>query len=387
MTFASCPAASKAVWLAFMDGTAGTWTAVTGVGDVYNFNITQGKGSFAYVTLGTGTSNIIVQHMTQAELTAAILDFCGGTTPTGETINGTVAALPAGLVANVSFGGGFGVAAANGPVQVTGAQDGSHFLIAYAKNPLIAGGGDRIYIDPVAQNPANGGNFANPIDFAHATNSFSPATATFNLNGTAGGETMFQSMTFYSGTGGGACMPASLYGGSSITGTSFVGYGVPVLKQPAGGMHQISVTAINGTTSFRSLIETFADVTARAATPLVLPAALPTPVATDAGGPYKRPSVTVTGIPAELNQSHSLLYQDQTVAGKTGFISASQGWVGGSSVTLVLPNFSGVGTFNNAWAPATGDAVTWTFSSTGGTFTSVCAAGQRFVTSTRSGTI
>ena len=68
-------------------------------------------------------------------------------------------------------------------------------------------------------------------------------------------------------------------------------------------------------------------------------------------------------------------------------ITATQGWVGGSNVTLVLPNFAGVGTFMNSWAPATGDALTWGFNSSGGTFTSGCAAGARFVSSSRDGTL
>jgi hypothetical protein len=82
-----------------------------------------------------------------------------------------------------------------------------------------------------------------------------------------------------------------------------------------------------------------------------------------------------------------MTYQDQTVIGKTGVVTASQGWVGGTNVTLVLPNFAGVGVFNNAWAPATGDALNWTISSSGGVFTGICTAGQRFVTATRTGTL
>ena len=38
-------------------------------------------------------------------------------------------------------------------------------------------------------------------------------------------------------------------------------------------------------------------------------------------------------------------------------------------------------------APATGDALNWSISSAGGTFTGACTAGQRFVTAGRSGTL
>ena len=387
VTFATCPASGKAVWLAFMDGTAGTWTAVTGVGDVYQFNITQSKGSFAYVTLGTGTSTIIVQQMTQAELTAATLNFCGtATTPNTRVANGTYSNLPVGYVGQISFGGGLALAAgpATGPFQITAAT-GTFDLIGYAKLPAMAGGGDRVFVKR-GENPAPAGNFSVPVNFTDGTLSSVAQAASATVTGLTGSETQsFLNATFY--TGGTACTAAFLYSQTSVA-ANFTLYGVPgSLRNPATDMHGLFITVSNGTTSFRTLIENFLDVAARTATPFALPLQLPVPVATDAGGPYKRPSIAVTGVAAELNLSHTMTYQDQTATGKTGVVTASQGWVGGSNVTLVLPNFAGVGTFNNAWAPATGDALNWSISSAGGTFTGACTAGQRFVTAGRSGTL
>lgn len=381
---AGCDPEDRAVWLAFMDGTSGTWTAVTGVANVYQFNITQSKGSFAYVTLGTGTSTIIVQHMTQAELTAGTLNFCGAVTPATRVANGTVSNLPSQFLAQISFGGGFTSAFANGLFQITFARDGTFDLIGYA-SPITGGSsGDRIFVKR-GENPAPAGNFSVPVNFIDATLSASAAAASATLQGLVGGETLVNhSMSFF--TGGSACVPASLYS-LGTTAASFNLYGVPASLRLGTDMHSISITAGNGTTSFRFLLENFLDIAARAATPFVLPAQLPVPVATDAGGPYKRPSIAVTGVPAELNVSHTMTYQDQTATGKTGVVTASQGWVGGSNLTLVLANFAGVGTFNNAWAPATGDALNWSISSAGGTFTGACTAGQRFVSSTRIGTL
>lgn len=381
VTFATCAAANKAVWLAFQDGTAGAFTAVTGAADVYQFNITQSKGSIAYVTLGTGSSTINVLHFTQAELIAATLNFCGTVTSNTRVANGTVSNLPAGHLGQMSFGGGFASLFASGPFQLTNAGTGSFDLIGFS-HPLAGSGGDRAFIKR-GENPAAGGNFASTVNFTDATLSAAAASAAATLQGLAGGETLVNhGMNFF--TGGTACVPGALYS-LGTTAASFTVTGVPASLRLGTDMHAITVFA--GTqTSLRTLTENFLDVAARAATPFVLPAELPAPVVTDAGGPYKRPSATVTGVPAELNVSHTMTYLDQSGA-KSGVITATQGWVGGANLALELPNFAGVGTFNNTWAPATGVQLSWTVSSAGGTFTTACTAGQRFVNSTRTGTL
>lgn len=382
VSFVGCTAENKAVWFAFKDGLAGSWTAVTGVGDVYQFTITQGKGSFAYVTLGTGTSTIFVQNMTQAQLTGT-LNFCATPLPAGETVNGTVSNLPVGFLALISYGRAATLRFADGAFQIQSAQDGSFDLVAYASQ-LAVGAGDRVFVKR-NENPSAGGNFSVPVNFLDATLSASAAAASGTLQGLVGGETTLNhGMTFF--TGGSACVPASLYTvGAAAANFNF--YGVPSGLRLGTDMHSIGFAIANGTTSFRILMENFLDLTARAAAPFILPAQLPVPIALDAGPPYKRPSIEVDNIPAELNVSHTMTYSDQTVAGKTGVINATQGWVGGSSITLTLPNFAGVGTFNNAWAPATSDVVNWTMTSAGGTFTGGCTGGQRFVSATRTGTL
>ncbi len=385
VTFANCSAADKAVWLAFLDGTAGTWTAVTGVADVYHFNITQSKGSFAYVTLSSGDSQIFVQNMTQAELTAGPFDFCSAAVPpVGETINGTTSNIASGFSAFISFAGQGTLAFFDGPFVISHAADGTFDLVGYMRAASL-GGGDRVFIKR-GENPANGGNFSVPVNFLDGTRSASAAAANVALTGLVGGETaVSHNMTFY--TGGTACTPATLYFGATAA-ANFNMYGVPSGLRTAGDMHSISIIVANGSSSSRIMGENFLDLTTRALNPFVLPAQLPVPVVTLPVSPYKRPQVVVTGVPAEFNVSHSMTYEDQSsVNDISGFVSATQGWVGGSTVTLVLPNFAGVGTFNNAWAPTNLDAVQWTASSSGGVFTTACAAGQRFVSASRNGTI
>ena len=383
VSFAGCDPADKAAWLAFMDGTSGTWTQVTGTADVYNFSITQSKGSLAYVTLPTGESSIFVQNMTQAEFTAGTLTFCSAPGPVGTTVNGTAANLTATFIGNISFGGRSAIAAANGPFQMLNVPAGTFDLIGYMHQLAAVGINDRVFVKR-AETPA-AGSFPTTVDFAAAGTSSLAVAGSTSLTGLNGGETATHGMTFY--TGGSACTPSSLYSGVA-TAANFVMYGVPSGLEIGGDMHSINVIVSDaGHTSFKFLLENFLDVAARAATPFVLPADLPTPVASDAGGPYKRPQVVVTGIPAEYNVSQSLIFQDLTDVGKSGFISATQGWTGGANVTLTLPNFSGVTGFLNAWAPVTSDNVSWSFSTSGGTLASVCGAGNRFVTASKSGSL
>src|SRR5205809_139571 len=66
VSFAACDVEEQAVWLAYKDG-AGAWVRVTGIANVYKFNIASGTGGIAYVLLSTGNqSGINVHYMTQA---------------------------------------------------------------------------------------------------------------------------------------------------------------------------------------------------------------------------------------------------------------------------------------------------------------------------------
>jgi len=376
VSFAACAVADRAVWVAFQDGTAGAWTRVTGTNDVYQFNITQGKGGVAWVVLGTGTSTINVQYYSQAEMTAGVLNFCGAAA-TGKTVNATVANLPAGAQGRVSFGGGFGAVVVNGPVQLTNVLDGSQDLVAYAGQLLGPGATDRVFLAR-GLNPASGGSLGT-VDFT-GTGSFAVTPGTITLAGTLSGETYSQSMFYLTGA---SCVLSVLYPIGPFSASPFTAYGIGTANQAATDLHRLTVTAIQGTTDFRFVTEDFKNIGNRT---LTLPSALGAVTASNAGGPYKRPMV-VTTFPAELNSSAVMVFSDQTVAGKAGSIVASAAWLGGLNVSLTLPDFSALAGWSNAWAPATGDQVQWTLSGSGTNLTSACQEGGRLVSSTKTGSI
>jgi len=376
VSFAACALADRAVWVAFQDGTAGAWTRVTGTNDIYQFNITSGKGGVAWVVLGTGSSTINVNYYSQAEMTAATLNFCGAAA-TGKTVNATVANLPGGAQGRVSFAGGFTAALANGPVQLTNVLDGAHDLVAYAGPLLGPTAADRVFLAR-GLNPANGGSLGT-VDFTGA-GSFAVTPGTITLAGGAGGEVYSQGMFYLTGA---SCVGSVLYSIGSFAGSPFTAYGIGTANQAATDFHRLTVTAIQGTTDFRTVTEDFKNIGNRT---LTLPSALGTVTASNAAGPYKRPML-VTTFPAELNSSALMFFSDQTVVGKGGTITATAAWLGGLNVSLTLPDFSALSGWLNTWAPATGDQVQWTLSGSGTNLTAACQEGGRVVQSTRIGTI
>jgi len=375
VSFAACTAANKAAWFAFQDGTSGAWTRVTGVNDVYQFNITQSKGGFAYVLLGTGTSTINVLYFTQAELIAGQFGLCTSVA-SGKSVTATVANLPAGQQGLVSFGAGFASALANGPVTINNVLDGSHDVVAYAGAFLGPAATDRVFLAR-GLNPANGGSLGT-VDFTGAGSSI-VGSASITLAGGVGGETYSQGMTYQTGA---TCDPAPLYQIGSFAGSPFTAFGVAAANQAATDFHRLTVTAISGTTSFRLVSESFKLLAART---LTLPSPLGTVTVTDAGGPYKRMNV-VTTLPADLNSSVVATYTDNTAVGKAGTIIASAGWLGGLAVSLTLPDFSALAGWSNAWAAATGDNLTWTFAGSTASLTSLCQEGGRVGSSIKTGT-
>ena len=376
VSFATCAVADRAVWVAFQDGTSGAWTRVPGTNDVYQFNITQGKGGVAWVVLGTGSSAINVQYYSQAEMTAGTLNFCAAAA-TGKTVNATVANLPGGAQGRVSFGGGFAAALANGPMQLINVLDGAQDLVAYAGPLLGPSAADRVFLAR-GLNPASGGSLGT-VDFTGA-GSFAVTSGTITLAGGAGGETYSQGMFYLTGP---SCVPSILYSIGPFAASPFTAYGIGTANQAATDLHRLTVTATQGTTDFRTVTENFKTIGTRT---LTLPSVLGPVTASNAGGPYKRPML-VTTFPAELNSSAVMVFSDQTVAGKAGSIQASAAWLGGLNVSLTLPDFSALGGWSNAWAPATSDQVTWTLSGSNSTLTSACQEGGRLVASTKTGTI
>jgi len=99
--------------------------------------------------------------------------------------------------------------------------------------------------------------------------------------------------------------------------------------------------------------------------------------------PYKQVSLTVTP-PADLNGGFSMVQSDATVPGKSVFVSLSGPYIGGGAAALTVPDFSALAGWDNAWAPGSADAVSWSLTGIG-TVGTPCTDGHKFLQSSRTG--
>ena len=366
--FSGCPVGQRADWLAAQDG-GGAWTHITGTGDVYNFTIGSSGGGVAYVVLGAGgVATLTVQYMTQAEFTAGTFVPCASL-PSGKTINGTVAGTTFNDLASIALGGqsataGFGATT----FKLTNVPDGNQDLVAF-RHSLIHDPESAIIRR--SQNIADNGTITT-LDFG-GVEAFTPATATITLNGLLGGEEVTQMMSYQVNAN---CAAAILY--SDAAGASFTASGIPPIKQDPTDFHGLQVFASAGT-AVRILTQYNHTLTART---LTLGAVMPMPTISPLSAPYKRLQAVYT-LPTDYEGSTSFGYDDG--AGKSVNISATFGYLGSTSVTLALPDFTAVTAWDNNFAPATGGTANWTLGGTSA-FTSACTEGATLKSASESGT-
>ncbi|MEW5916719.1 MAG: hypothetical protein AB1762_09950, partial [Gemmatimonadota bacterium] len=373
-------------WIAYQDGN-GAWTRVIGTGNVYRFSITAATGGFAYVIPGptTNTSQVNVQYMSRNEMSTVPFVYCSGSGPALKIVNGSVSGISGGDAVNISLGGGISFASPSIPTfSIAAVQNGTHDLIAWRHDLLAditgAGNPDRGFVRR-DQNLANNSSVGT-LDM-NGAESFGPASATFTVNGLAAGDELSHTMRYNTGS---ACIGAGLYSSVRMTGNTFVGYGFPATLQRPTDFHQVIFTAttrqsgILFPTGQRTLIETFQTMGARN---LTLGAVLAAPTISTLPASYKRLQAVFT-LAAEYNSGATLAY---TAGSKVVTISATPAWLGGSAVTLSLPNFSGLPGWNDAWPPASSATGQWTASVAGTTLSgpSLCTNNARLVTAMRAG--
>lgn len=381
VSFANCPASERPAWFAFQDG-SGAWTQVTGVGDVYQFTFAGPNGGLAYATT-TGSPIVTVEYFNGSDLPTNTLDYlvrldrCPDLV--GETVNGTVAGLAAGELANVSIGSAQAQVNGNVAFQVLNARDGSMDLVGFKSLATDPGTGSRMFLQR-GLNPANGGSVG-AMDFSGA-NSFAPTSATMTISNLLGGETYKHAMYYYTAGGTDNCELSNLYTEMPGSAGTFTAFGVPAINQLGTDWHAVGLFTTVGPNSFRTLVQYFQAMGPQT---LTLGAALPTPTVSVLAGPYKRLQGVVT-LPSDYTSRASLRYQDQGASQALAIISATMAWLGGASVTLSLPDFTGVTGWNNAWAPPTGSTVFWSMQGSTATNPSQCAANAKYISAIQSGT-
>jgi len=383
-------ASATPLWFAVQDGT-GAWTRVTPTNNTFSFGITGTKGGVAYVQSdGANGFTLTVMYGLKQELTDAGAGLCPSTTQ--KTVNGSVSGLATGEIASVSLGGVPATVATNTNFTLNNVPDGPRDLVAAKTLTSINGSNITSTVNKLiirrAQNPAAGSTLP-VLNFA-AAEAFDPIQKNLTINGlgtdlasiVAGYVTANNALT-------------TLYTDANITSSgSRVYFGVPTAQQATGDLHQVTVNALNSTGStlnYARLFSTyFKDAADKTVTLGPVPATATVSVLSTT--PYVRLRAQWTAQP-EYNKYFSATFsQSNTTAPRTSTVGATAGYVGGTTVDLSIPDFTGVAGWDPNWGLKAGAATTWTtagisWSSSSGINASPAVEGGTQQIGLRSGTI
>lgn len=382
VNFSSCPIAERPVWLAFQSG-AGAWTRVLGVGDNYTFPFFGLTGGLAFATSADSTI-VTVEYFANTDLPASNLDYvyrldrCP--TLSGESLNVNMQGVLAGETGYASFGSAQAEATIDGTYPLVDAADGNQALVGFKSlthNPGTVGAS--MYLQR-GMNPAGGALLG--LDFNNPNFSFPAVSATMVINNLLLGETYMHSMFLYTTGGVALCEVAKLYDEVPGSTGSFTGYGLPGIFQNPGDWHAVGVFTTVSPNSFRTLLQFFDFMGPQT---LSLGSELPAPSISLQSGTYKRLQADVT-MPAEYQSRATLRYQDVAAKGNMAIVSATIAYLGGSVVSLSLPDFTGVAGWSDTFAPSSGASVFWSMIAENATNPPHCATGAKYISAIRSGT-
>jgi hypothetical protein len=331
--FSQCVALERPVWVAAADGIAGSWSTVANVNDTYAIT---GRSDnilgLTFVYADATDSDVSVQYLDASGL-SGLIDVCA--TDGTKTVNGSVAGVN--NFATVSLGpSAFTTAFPGISFQITEVVDGPLPLVAYSVNDPVTGAGEMLIRRD--QDIPNNGSLG-VLDFT--TEAFSPATAAITV-ANLGSDQGLAEVAYAVPVSGDMCSWGPLYQVQAAG--SFTAYSAPPAEQQAGELHVVDVT-VAGNVTTREVSEAFATLGPRTVT---LPSEVPMPTLSDVTGSaaYLRLQADVT-LPAEYDHSATFIYEN-------GPRVVSISYVGGlisGSVSLAVPDFSGLSGWNDVWAP------------------------------------
>lgn len=357
-----CNPSDLPLWFAFQDGT-GAWTAVAaGANNTYSFSLASNRGGVAWVTPGSAANSFEVEiiYGTRTELTQLGTERCAATPPT-KTVNGTTVGLGQLDIALVTLGtAATAVTGALGQTfSIQNVPDGTRDLFASRSNALSLAV-DRLFLRRNV-NYAAGSTITPAVDFG-GNESFAPATHNVTL-GNLGSELAALASSFYTAN---ARSVGIMVNTTPSAGAAKTWPSLPASQIQAGEFHLVVSTAVpfagsaNGRSAGRFL-------------------ATPGATTLDFGpaSSFGTPTVAGTAPYARLRYQGTLQteYGNAIIAGYTQgnnrsvTITATSGYLGGTAYDVALPDFTGVGTWSNTWAPAAGAATNWTFQAWGWTGT------------------
>ncbi|MEP7380528.1 MAG: hypothetical protein ABI910_02515 [Gemmatimonadota bacterium] len=358
------------IWFAAQDGgSSAPWTPVaTGAGNSYSFNIGS-LGAVAFVTQqAVNNYQLTIAYGSAAELGSRGTTYCP--TQTLKSLTGTVAGFGANNAdfVSVSMGTAFATPQPSFALpnfSLVGVSDAAHdlvgtrstFNISNPSNPLIV---NKVFIKR-GLNPPNLSSVGT-VDF-EGSNAFAPGSTALTINGLTQTEQVSVSNTFITHTqsfGSLGAFPLS----SGSTANILI---VPPAQTVAGDVQAFAANAYivagSVTAELRSVTAAFQDPTNRTVT---LGARMNDPtISTVATTPYARLR-TVASRQSDYQDFWTANYTQLGGSPRGVSITMSSAYIGNAgSFDVTMPNFSGVGAWQNTWGLLPGVTTNWNVSMTG----------------------
>ncbi len=374
-------AADAPIWLAFQDGTSGTWTEVAPNSGThtYQFNATNTRAGVASVdTAGTGF-DLNVIYATATELngigTASGFGQCGT-----KRVNGSIANVSASQAAFISLGYSttFASPLTGTSFQLTDVPVGPQDLFA-ARIDTATQRADK-FILRRGLDIANNGSL--PVLDFNASEAFNPGTGNVTL-ANIGADSASISTIFTGNRGSAFGFVGTISGYLAAAGA--VAYdAIPGAQLNTGELQALFATTTSSTSNTRSAGIYFRTPANQTVT---FGPALSTPTLTRlAGGGYSRVQAQ---LPVQSDYARSFTASfSQSSANRSVSITATTAYTNGSAWDVTIPAFSGGG-WLDTWGLLNGTPISWDVTASGGAlflFDTSVPDGTTFRTAERSST-
>ncbi|MEP7345153.1 MAG: hypothetical protein ABI877_07795, partial [Gemmatimonadaceae bacterium] len=371
-------------WFAIQDGVNGPWVQILAPGGTYKTRTTQSAVALTLVTPGFGTNHSIwTQYMSATELqntTGTVVCAGNPILPSRTAVVSTVN-LATFDIAWVSFGGALRTFSSPLPGgTLSGILPGMHDLVSHSAGQ--SGGfqaSDRLIIRRDL-NPSNGASILPALDFGPAsTETFPPIAATISTTSLLPGEILNGAGTLYKT--GASCINTPLwFTAPNAAVTSFIAYGVPVIKQRPTDFHAITLNTFIPGVQFRFVTEYMQALTNRTIT---LPSSLPDPAITTLPAGYQRLQFQFTA-PTDLSSIITASYGFNS--GNPVFLSATAAWFGSTAINLSVPAFANSANWDDSWGPPANPVATdWNLTGESSPLVGPCTVGGRLTSARRMG--
>lgn len=358
LSYRACTGSTDApTWFAVQDGD-GDWQRVNSTSGAYNFSISSGRGGVAMYSDATG---LFIVYASTEELESA-LPACNGST---RNVTGTVTGYTSGDRVRLSLG------------DAEDAFSGAEFAAptSWGVGPLNPGVSDLVSVryrtnvgsatvvyeefpDRILLRRNVTGTTTSLVDML-STEAFAPIQRDLAVTNMVGGEQLIVSSNVALNTTVGqiAFFEGQAVAGSGVAVAQF--YGAPAAQLAAGEAHVIGVSAVRtvgGVDQSRFATEVFSAPVDHSMT---LGPALGSVSVTGSS----RPSATYS-VQSDYDGLFEVVFSQP---GARVDILATKAYLGsspGNSITIAMPNLTGVSGFSAEWGMIPGFSGTWQFLAT-----------------------